>query len=124
MIRSAADKERYANEMLNYDRPRENGNGRRRKDPKAPKKARSSYAFFMTSIRPLIAQQHPTAKFGDIGRMAGIRWNEMTPEERRPFEELAEADKGRNMLEMDQYHKHRQEMLATAAAAHALSGVM
>lgn len=110
IARANADKDRYQMEMAYYERPRENGRGsRRKKDPKAPKKARSSYAFFMTSVRPLIVQANPGTNFGDIGRLVGKRWNDMTAEQRRPFEELAEGDKTRNELEMVAYLKARQE---------------
>ncbi|KAG1149979.1 hypothetical protein G6F37_004560 [Rhizopus arrhizus] len=68
---------------------------RGKKDPNAPKRALSAYMFFSQANRENVIKENPEAKFGEIGKILGAKWKEMTDEEKKPFTEKAEADKKR-----------------------------
>ncbi|EIE79999.1 hypothetical protein G6F46_001817 [Rhizopus delemar] len=68
---------------------------RGKKDPNAPKRALSAYMFFSQANREKVIKENPEAKFGEIGKILGAKWKEMTEEEKKPFVEKAEADKKR-----------------------------
>jgi hypothetical protein len=57
--------------------------------------------------------QFPGMKFTEQGVIMGERWRALTPEEKRPYEEMAAADKERHAKEMREYVEGvRQEMEA------------
>lgn len=75
------DKERYKKEMANYVPPSESesedesgsnkkGKGKKttkkKKDPNAPKRGKSSFMFFSTEQRSKIKEENPTATFGEL----------------------------------------------------------
>jgi hypothetical protein len=68
-----------------------------------PKGARSSYIFFTNEQRPLVMAQFPAMRFTEQGVIMGERWRALTPEEKRPYEELANADKERHARETREF---------------------
>jgi hypothetical protein len=68
-----------------------------------PKGARSSYIFFTNAQRPLVMMQFPGMRFTEQGVIMGERWRALTPEEKRPYEEMASEDKERNARETREY---------------------
>jgi hypothetical protein len=78
-----------------------------------PKGARSSYIFFTNAQRPIMMMQFPGMRFTEQGVIMGERWRALTQEEKRPYEELAAADKERHAREMREYVEGvRREMEA------------
>lgn len=115
---AAQDKVRYDAELANYTPPpghdargnlveefRVQGKRRKRapKDPSAPKRARGSYVFFASEMRPQIMNEFPDIKFVDMGNILGQRWRALTPDEKKRFEEMAGQDKIRFHVEMQKY---------------------
>lgn len=78
--------------------------GRRKKDPKAPKRARGSYVFFTLDERPKIIKENPEMKFQDIGHAMGERWRALPAEAKAEYEHKANEDKRRFTDEMTQYN--------------------
>lgn len=112
--RAACDKERYIEEMKMYVAPPayavENGGmcsseGRKRKDPNAPKKGLSAYNFFFQDVRPSVLEEHPDATFAEISKIIGSRFRELTPESKQPYNDLAAEDKLRYNREMLEYNQ-------------------
>ena len=68
-----------------------------------PKGARSSYIFFTNAQRPIMMMQFPGMRFTEQGVIMGERWRALTPEEKRPYEEMAAEDKERHAREMREY---------------------
>nr|ODO00865.1 non-histone chromosomal protein 6 [Cryptococcus depauperatus CBS 7855] len=80
------------------------------KDPNKPKRALSAYMFFVQDYRERIKTENPEASFGDVGKLLGIKWKEMSDAEkkascdqvcgskltlRQPYNDKAKADKER-----------------------------
>ncbi|RJL30105.1 non-histone chromosomal protein 6 [Bailinhaonella thermotolerans] len=65
------------------------------KDPEAPKRPRSAYMYFSQDKRDEVVKENPDVGFGQIGKILGERWRSLGPEEKRPYEEKADADRRR-----------------------------
>ena len=76
---------------------------KRKKDPKAPKRGLSAFMFFSQEMRPKIQEKNAEASFGEIGKLLGEAWKNVSEEEKKRFEDMAEADKERYKKEMESY---------------------
>jgi len=57
---------------------------------KEPKRPLSAYMLYSNSARPTVKAANPTAAFGDIAKLIGAQWREMTPAAKVEWQE-AEA---------------------------------
>merc|ERR1712038_247356 len=137
VTRADQDKLRYEKELEDYTpppghdargnlieehRPRKRSK-RPQKDPFAPKRASGAYVFFTNEMRPMVMKQFPGIKFVEMGRILGERWRALTPEEKARYEKLAQQDKVRFQLEMQQYTanqalQQQQQQVFTQARLH------
>lgn len=78
-----------------------------KKDPAAPKRPLSAYMFFSQDHRERVKAANPDAGFGDIGRLLGARWKEMSDAEKKPYLDMANRDKARAEAEKAAYNKRR-----------------
>lgn len=76
---------------------------RKKKDKNAPKRALSAFMFFSNDIRETVKREMPELQFLQISIEIGKRWKEITDDERRPYDELALADKRRYLEEKEDY---------------------
>jgi len=82
------------------------------RDPAAPKRASGAYVFFTNVMRPQVLKEYPGIRFVELGKVMGVRWRALTPEEKRRFEDMAAEDKVRYQVEQQQYQANQ----AAAAA--------
>lgn len=64
-------------------------------DPNAPPGAVSAYMWFCKEWRPQIVSQNPSESFGNIGKLLGVKWANLSDTEKKPFTMLAAEDKKR-----------------------------
>jgi len=76
---------------------------KRKKDPNAPKRGLSAYMFFANDNREKVREDNPGIKFGDVGKLLGERWKELSDKERKPYDDKAKADKERYENEKARY---------------------
>merc|ERR1711879_839273 len=76
---------------------------KKQKDPNAPKKAQSAYMIFCNENRPIVKEENPDASFGEMGKLLGARWKELSDEGKKPYNDKAEQDKGRYEREKQAY---------------------
>ncbi|KAF4550960.1 Non-histone chromosomal protein 6 [Elsinoe fawcettii] len=69
--------------------------GKRKKDPNAPKRGLSAYMFFANEQRDKVREDNPGIKFGEVGRMLGDKWKQLSEKQKAPYEAKAAADKKR-----------------------------
>eukprot|EP00984_Skeletonema_dohrnii_P016702 scaffold7466_cov119-Skeletonema_dohrnii-CCMP3373.AAC.8 len=79
------------------------GSKKKRKDPNAPKKPRSSFMYFSNAKRAEVKVANPDASFGEIGKLLGNEWKKLSDDGKIEYEERAEADKKRYQKEMEDY---------------------
>ncbi|KZV88553.1 hypothetical protein EXIGLDRAFT_839152 [Exidia glandulosa HHB12029] len=82
------------------DKPKRKAAEKSEKKPRAakkegPKRALSAYMFFVQAERETVKEENPDAGFGELGKLLGARWKEMSDKDKKPYTELAEADKKR-----------------------------
>lgn len=92
---------------INGDPPRDprGRKKKRHKNPTAPKHPMSGFLFYLSAVRPNIAQQHPGSTVGPISKMIAQQWRNMDKNEREPWNKKAEEDKKRYAREMREYAK-------------------
>merc|ERR1712226_1541240 len=130
--RAQEDKLRYVGQMANYTPPPgHNAHGvmvlspnsadniKRRakrktkdKDPNAPKRACGAYVFFTNEMRPIVMKEIPGIKFIEMGRILGERWRNLSVEDKKKFEDMANEDKARFQMDMQQYIAEKSTLLA------------
>lgn len=82
------------------------GAGKRKKDPNAPKRGRTSYLFFCEAMRETVKAENPTMDAKEVTSELGARWNALKankPKEVAKYVKLAEADKARYEEEKSSY---------------------
>jgi len=76
---------------------------KRKKDPNAPKRGLSAYMFFANDNRDKVREENPGIKFGEVGKILGEKWKELTDKEKKPYEAKAATDKERYETEKARY---------------------
>ncbi|KIW08349.1 uncharacterized protein PV09_01265 [Verruconis gallopava] len=77
--------------------------GKRKKDPNAPKRGLSAYMFFANDNRDKVREENPGIKFGEVGKLLGEKWKELSAKEKEPYEKKAIEDKERYEREKAEY---------------------
>ena len=75
------------------------------KNKDAPKRALSAYMFFSQDWRERIKSENPDASFGEVGKLLGAKWKELDENEKAPYVEMANKDRGRAEAEKAAYDK-------------------
>ena len=105
------DRRRYETDKESYvpsEDVEESGGRRKRakRDPSAPKRAKSAYMFFCDAERANVKEENPEMKATEVTAELGSRWNalkEEGEEAMRPYVELAEQDRERFTTEKAAY---------------------
>jgi len=100
------DKARYEHAMKSYVPDPNAGKDkkkRKKKDPNAPKRPKSSYMCFAVTRRPQLVKTNPDWDFGKFGKTIGEEWRGMSASKKAKFEKMAAADKTRYANEMKHY---------------------
>lgn len=116
-----ADKERYNNQMKNYEAPagtatkgaKGKATKKAKKDPNAPKRGQTSFMFFSNEVRAKVKQENPDLTFGELGKKIGEMFKALTPQEKEKYEKLASKDKQRYQDAMKVYNQ-KQKVKADA----------
>ncbi|KFK33752.1 hypothetical protein AALP_AA5G055500 [Arabis alpina] len=82
---------------------------KKKKDPNAPKRAMSGFMYFSQMERDNIKKTHPGIAFGEVGKVLGDKWRQMSAEDKEPYEAKAQVDKKRYKDEISDY-KNPQPM--------------
>ncbi|KAF2432839.1 hypothetical protein EJ08DRAFT_647932 [Tothia fuscella] len=85
-------------------RKAKNTTTKRKKDPNAPKRGLSAYMFFANDNRDKVREDNPGIKFGEVGKMLGEKWKELTDKDKEPYDAKAKADKERYEREKAVYN--------------------
>jgi len=95
-------------------RPKATKSGKRlRKDPRKPKKPKTSYLFFADEVRPKMLAQQPGADVTRIAPGLAVAWKELSDEDRKKYTDLAEKDKKRYEEEMAKYMPSQEYLAAS-----------
>ena len=76
-----------------------------KRDPRAPRGAKSSYNFFSDQIREKVKVEMPELAPKDVHKEVGSRWREISAQEKSKFEAMATIDKERYDAEKAEYDR-------------------
>ncbi|KAI9797014.1 MAG: hypothetical protein M1833_005847 [Piccolia ochrophora] len=74
-----------------------------KRDDNAPERPPSAYVIFSNKIRESLKGQN--LSFTDIAKLVGEKWQDLSPEEKGPYESQAASAKEKYKLEMTEYKK-------------------
>lgn len=74
-----------------------------KKDKNAPKKARTAYTYFLDAKRATVKDENPNANFGELSKLVGDLWKNLSAEDKAHYEGLARKDKDRYEKDMSDY---------------------
>lgn len=83
--------------------PTTGGKVKKVKDANAPKGASTAYLLYSNAVRDKVRKANPDLKLGEVAKVIGKQWAELTDAEKKPYNEQAEKDKIRYKKEMDAY---------------------
>jgi high mobility group protein B1 len=81
----------------------QDGDGKKFKDPDAPKKGSNAYIQYSKAETARLKEETEGLSHSDAFSLAATHWKALSEEERGPWEELAEQDKARYEKEMAAY---------------------
>lgn len=100
------DKQRYENEKEGYTPdPAFLKQGKKKKDPNAPKRALSAYLYFCNDNRASCQKKNPNAKITEIASLLAVQWKACPDKKRAIYNKQAEDDKARYLAEMEAYNR-------------------
>merc|ERR1712173_561795 len=81
--------------------------GKKKKDPNAPKRPQSAYSVFMSENREAILKSLPAgaSPITDVAKKAGEQWKALSAAAKKPFEKKAEKQKAEYLKAMEEYKK-------------------
>lgn len=77
----------------------------------APKGTTTAYLYYQNEISQEVRDSNPGIKFGDVAKICGARWKEMSEEDRAPFQQKAKEDKERYLKEMQAFEESRRNLV-------------
>ncbi|KAM0865644.1 hypothetical protein ACQ4PT_043144 [Festuca glaucescens] len=66
---------------------------KKKKDPKAPKRAMMPFMYFSMAARPGVKESYPDLPPTDIAKKLGEMWQKMSSEEKQPYIQQSQVDK-------------------------------
>merc|ERR1712154_6382 len=79
--------------------------GKKPKDPNAPKKGQSSYLLFSNDVRSEFVASNPGKKITEISKLIGLKWKELSEDERKVYSDKALVLREQYKKEMVEYEK-------------------
>ena len=74
---------------------------KKKKDPSEPKRPTTAFFYYTASIREEVKEKNPGKAVGELSKIYGQMWADLSEEEKAPFQEKNEKDKERYASEMD-----------------------
>mmetsp|Transcript_7022 Transcript_7022/g.6260 ORF Transcript_7022/g.6260 Transcript_7022/m.6260 type:complete len:230 (+) Transcript_7022:54-743(+) len=73
------------------------------KDENAPKKGKSAFLYYVGAKKQGFEQENPDLKHKEVISKLSKQWNELSAEEKKPFQDLALADQARYKQQKEAY---------------------
>ena len=74
---------------------------KKKKDPSEPKRPTTAFFYYTASIREEVKANNPGKTVGELSKIYGQMWADLSEEEKAPFQEKNEKDKERYAAEME-----------------------
>ena len=93
-----------AQETETTDQPKKKG--KKKKDPSEPKRPTTAFFFYTSSIRESVSKDNPGKSVGELSKIFGQMWADLSEEEKTPFKEQNEKDKERYAKELEEWKQN------------------
>jgi len=99
------DKERYEAEKADFPEPADDDEddggskkkkaktGKAKKDPNAPKNAKTAYMRFCQDERKRLKESSPNLTFSEVGKQMGENWKALSDSEKKPYNDAYQKEK-------------------------------
>jgi len=77
----------------------------KKRKQEGPKRPLSAYMFFAQENRASIASDNPDAGFGELGKLVGQKWGELSTSDKAPYAKKNKEDKERYAQELADWEK-------------------
>jgi len=124
------DKQRYSEQMKNYTPPEPDSDddappskrsrgkrGKKKRDPSEPKRPPSAYLIYGQKIRDQIKVEFPDLKSSEIMQKIGERWQKLTEDEKKPYNDDAATGKARYESQKAEYKAKKDDERAARVEA-------
>lgn len=74
---------------------------KKKKDPSEPKRPTTAFFYYTASIREEVKAKNPGKAVGELSKIYGQMWADLSEEEKAPFQQKNEEDKERYAAEME-----------------------
>ncbi len=71
-----------------------------------PKRPTTAFFFYTASIRAEVTKNNPDKKVGELSKIYGQMWADLSDEEKKPFQDKNAEDKERYATEMAEWKKN------------------
>jgi hypothetical protein len=88
------------------EEPKETKKKKKKKDPSEPKRPTTAFFYFTSSIREGVTKKNPGKSVGELSKIFGQMWADLSEEEKKPFQEKNEGDKERYAKEMETWKQN------------------
>jgi hypothetical protein len=113
----ASDEAAGAGTTANSDTEKEPVQKKRRtKSEAGVKRARTAYNFFAAETVRQLAVTQQGKSMGELSKLVGPQWQQLSSEEREQYDELADADRERYSTELAQFNANKEQALQKRAA--------
>lgn len=101
------DKVAVQEQVAELEEPKETKKTKKKKkDPSEPKRPTTAFFFYTASIREEVKAKNPGKAVGELSKIYGQMWADLSEEEKAPFQEKNEKDKERYATEMEAWKKN------------------
>jgi len=95
-----------AQETELVEEPKKKKSKKKKKDPSEPKRPTTAFFFYTSSIRETVSKANPGKSVGELSKIFGQMWADLSEEEKKPFKELNEKDKERYAKEIEAWKQN------------------
>ena len=87
---------------------KESGSKKKKKKKAAgePKRPTTAFFFYTASIRAEVTKKNPDKKVGELSKIYGQMWADLSDEDKKPFQDKNAVDKERYAKEMAEWKKN------------------
>lgn len=78
-------------------------------DDGRPKKPATAYMGWLSSVREKIKEENPGISVTDLVKIAGLKWRELTADDKAPYEEQYQADRVRYLEEFAKWKEEHKD---------------
>lgn len=78
-------------------------NKKKKKGAGEPKRPTTAFFFYTSSIREEVTKKNPGKAVGELSKIYGQMWADLTEDEKKPFQEKNEKDKERYAKEIEEW---------------------